>query len=310
MFDLNEVVRLFMVESSKTKAVAIIFGASLSGKNAIKIVSESFEVIAFIDNAPARQGTTISNIPVYGAAKISQLLFDKILIASEFAEKIHEQLINEYSIDPDNIIELPNRVTKSIQFGHDEKFRQLSMQILLLICTRLNKAKVPYYIDAGTLLGIYRDGALIPWDDDLDIAVPSHSLEHVKTVITACLAELQTLTNEPWELITHFSEKQFGAVNSGDVRGLKIKSKNTETLLPMMDVFVKYINEDVMDYTLASRGFRMPSEHILTLDTMDFHGCSINIPSQPALYLQRHYGDWQTPKEDWKMSEIKSATVF
>jgi hypothetical protein len=310
VFDLNEVVRLFMVESSKTKPVAIIFGASLSGKNALKTVAESFDIIAFIDNASLKHGTVSSNIPVYAASKIPQLVFDKILIASEFAEKIYEQLITEYNVDPNKIVELPNRITKPIQFGHDEVFRQLSIQILLLICTSLKKAKATYYVDAGTLLGIYRDAALIPWDDDLDIAIPSSSLEHVKLVITDCLSELQNLTGEPWKLVTHYSEKQFGAVSAGDIRGLKLKSKNIDSTLPMMDVFVKYIDGEVMDYTLASRGFRMPSEHILTLENMEFEGGMINIPSQPAVYLQRHYGDWRTPKKDWNMSEIKNATVF
>lgn len=299
-----------MVKNSVSKPVAIIFGASLSGKNALKTVAESFEIIAFIDNSESKQGSVLSNIPVYAATKIPQLVFDKILIASEFAEKIHEQLMNEYNIDSNKIIELPNRITKPIQFGHDEVFRQLSIQILLLICSSLNRAKAAYYVDAGTLLGIYRDGALIPWDDDLDIAVPISSLDHAKTVITNCLTELQILTGEPWELVTHYNEKQFGAVNFGEVRGLKLKSKNIDTELPMMDVFVKYIEGDVMDYTLASRGFRMPSEHILTLEIMEFEGGIINIPSQPALYLQRHYGDWRTPREDWNMSELKNATVF
>jgi hypothetical protein len=299
-----------MAESCNNKLVAIIFGASLSGKSALKTVAESFEIIAFIDNAALKQETMICNIPVYAASKIPYLVFDKILIASEFAEKIYEQLITEYNIDPNKIVELPNRITKPIQFGHDEVFRQLSIQILLLICTSLNKAKAAYYVDAGTLLGIYRDGALIPWDDDLDIAVPSSSLEYVKWVIKDCLTELQILTGEPWELVTHYSEKQFGAVSAGDIRGLKLKSKNIDSTLPMMDVFVKYLDGEVMDYTLASRGFRMPSEHILTLETMQFEGGTINIPSQPALYLERHYGDWQTPKEDWKMSELKNATVF
>lgn len=299
-----------MLENSKQKPVAIIFGASLSGKSALKSVAGSYKIIAFIDNAEAKQGTELSHIPVYPATKIPHLQFDKILVASEFAEKIHQQLVNEYSVDPSQIIILPNRVTKPIQFGNDEAFRQLSIKILLLICTSLNKANVAYYVDAGSLLGIYRDGALIPWDDDLDLAIPSGSLAQAKVVIENCLAELQQLTGEPWELISHLSEKQFGAVNSGDVRGLKLKSNKPHSKLPMMDVFVKYIEGDVMDYTLASRGFRMPSEHILTLDTMEFEGCTINIPSKPELYLERHYGNWRTPTKDWTLSMLKNTTIF
>ncbi|WP_289028061.1 LicD family protein [uncultured Paraglaciecola sp.] len=299
-----------MVESSKNKPVAVIFGASSSGKSAINVVSESYEILAFIDNSADKHGTKLANVPVLGASQIPQLTFDKILIASEFSEKIHQQLTNDYCIDAGKILILPNRITKPMQFGLDESFRQQSIEILLLICTSLNKSKAAYYIDAGTLLGLYRDGALIPWDDDLDIAIPSTSLEHVKQIITDCLHSLSTLTGEPWELVAHKSEESYGAVQAGDVRGLKLKSKKVDTKLPMMDVFVKYINGDVMDYTLASRGFRMPSEHILTLETMEFAGGTINIPSKPDLYLERHYGDWKTPVKDWSLQDVKSATVF
>lgn len=35
----------------------------------------------------------------------------------------------------------------------------------------LNKAGVPYWVCHGTLLGLIRDGRLIPWDHDIDIAL-------------------------------------------------------------------------------------------------------------------------------------------
>ncbi len=35
----------------------------------------------------------------------------------------------------------------------------------------LHELKIPYWICHGTLLGIIRDGHLIPWDHDIDIAI-------------------------------------------------------------------------------------------------------------------------------------------
>ena len=33
----------------------------------------------------------------------------------------------------------------------------------------LDQRKILYWIDCGTLLGLIRDGKIIPWDDDVEI---------------------------------------------------------------------------------------------------------------------------------------------
>jgi phosphorylcholine metabolism protein LicD len=35
---------------------------------------------------------------------------------------------------------------------------------------------IPFWVDFGTLLGLVRDGCLIPWDDDYDFGVWKHEV--------------------------------------------------------------------------------------------------------------------------------------
>ena len=53
----------------------------------------------------------------------------------------------------------------------------------------LNKREVPYFVDCGALLGIVRDGDLLPWDNDTDLAVNAED----EAKLTAVVDEIRSL---------------------------------------------------------------------------------------------------------------------
>lgn len=292
------------------KPKAIIFGASQSGTSALEKLKDTFHVVAFSDNAADKIGTTLRELPIIAPSTISTQGVDKVFIASEFFEQIHHQLTNMLGLSEEIVDVLPTSVIKPLSLGENQSMLQIAEQILFQACRGLSSYKIPFHIDAGTLLGIYRDGGLIPWDDDLDIAVSSEFISQSQEALTSVLPMLMERTGMDWEVLTHYAEQCFGAVKKGDVRGLKLKCADSNNILPMLDIFFKYIDGETMDYVLSSRGIKMPSYHLQAVEWHDFKGEKVPLPTDVEAYLERHYGDWRTPIKNWHLGMLKNATVF
>src|SRR5688572_5093981 len=50
-------------------------------------------------------------------------------------------------------------------------------RILLEVTSLLDKNNIVYHLEGGTLLGLVRDGELLPWDNDVDISIPEKYAE-------------------------------------------------------------------------------------------------------------------------------------
>jgi hypothetical protein len=287
---------------------ALIFGASLSGRSALSGISERYDVLAFVDNDVKKHGDNIQNIPIISPSKIAELNPDKILIASEFFEQIQQQL---KQLVPQIVVEvLPARLIKPIQLKNSHRQGQTAVDLLLMLSKNLILHDVPHYIDAGTLLGVYRDNALIPWDDDLDFSVNANYLTHSIHIIEQLLPKMFEITGVAWVLHKYINQQTYGAVPIGAIRALKLLPDDDSGAFPGIDFFVKYIQGEHMDYCLASRGFRMPSSHFSDIQSHTFAGGDVSLPNHVEAYLEGHYGDWRTPQENWSLNDIKSSTVF
>lgn len=69
------------------------------------------------------------------------------------------------------------------------KVQQRSFEILLEFDRICRKHDIPYWLDAGTLLGAVRHKGFIPWDDDVDVAMPYQYVKKLRKVMKQELSE-------------------------------------------------------------------------------------------------------------------------
>ena len=80
------------------------------------------------------------------------------------------------------------------------KAQRIMLEILLVTHKICTENDITYFLDAGTLLGAIRHKGFIPWDDDIDIAMPRKEYERFLKIAPQHLPEdlfLQTTETDP-----------------------------------------------------------------------------------------------------------------
>jgi lipopolysaccharide cholinephosphotransferase len=270
------------------KQKIVIFGAGQAGVAALKNLQAKYLPVAFCDNDANKVGTELASLPIICPQELQSTEFDLLMIASEYFEQITLQLKSDFAIPSERIKVLNASQIKSFHFGDSQSAKDKAEQVLFTLCDALMSCGIKHHIDAGTLLGIYRDRM---------------NKERI-------LYALQSITQTSWQCTELFAANDFGLVAQGTTRSFKLEPIEKNKGLPLIDLFVKYLGETTMDYVISSRGFSMPSEHMRSIDRHSFKGQQLCIPSNVEAYLSNHYGDWQTPNPNWTLEHIKSATVF
>lgn len=70
-----------------------------------------------------------------------------------------------------------------------EEMREIQIDILKHVAAICHENKLQYYLVYGTLLGAVRHSGFIPWDDDIDIALPRDDFDRLESICRVQLPE-------------------------------------------------------------------------------------------------------------------------
>jgi len=154
-----------------------------------------------------------------------------------------------------------------------------------------NKVGIKYYLDYGTLLGAYRNGNFIPNDHDIDIGI------YEKFWLNPIL-----MRNIAKEFIKR--EITIRKIWDNGVNGIVNLTRNDAGL----DIYHK-VRGKTEYYKYGKRGKRTyPLDCLDKLNTMEFLGKKVNIPSNTEKYLINLYGEnWRIPMSKSQYGHTKNV---
>lgn len=155
----------------------------------------------------------------------------------------------------------------------------------------MSQLGVVFYLRQGTCLGIIRDNALIPWDDDLDLGsvIGLHGLTE-KTVEETVNRVAAAFRNNGY----------FAKIEQTDHY---ISVAMVKWSMRMDWICHRIIDDSVFQYP----GVRIPVSLFHDLKEIDFIGEKFLVPNPPEEYLRSKYGaSWRTPKRsEWVQDVVE-----
>jgi phosphorylcholine metabolism protein LicD len=191
----------------------------------------------------------------------------------------------------------------------DPMTAQAAVAMLKELTALFERRSIRYALTAGTLLGVVREGRLLPWDSDMDVSVFADDLPRLRSAI-------REIEAAGYLVRTGLHTRSDPPFSRGDLRILKIWNRRWGLFKGglLLDGFVKVRHEGF--YFWAVGGEKqyarkaVPARFYDTLETLVFEGKTFAVPSCPTEYLALRYGaDWRTPRTDWNYARDDGAIV-
>lgn len=160
---------------------------------------------------------------------------------------------------------------------------------LEILADYLARLEIEFWLDGGALLGAYRDGRMIPWDNDADIAIRDLMFSKLTArVLEQPLADREHVIvfrrGRFWELPNRYV--------SADIMPVWFLNRK---LRYKVDVFVYHTKPggQLVSYWPFGRPqwARFDESHLLPLQQIEFEGRSYPCPNRTREYLVEWYGD-------------------
>ena len=183
------------------------------------------------------------------------------------------------------------------------KNKIIAERMLEAVAKILNDCDIHYWLEGGTLLGIRREGRLLPWDNDVDVSMMVSQADKLKSFYNA-------LKKNGYRVKTRTFEKSSIYFDQGNLRMIKIRERRFFGLLKgtvCLDVFIKYPYKDNSYWEIDNKTKFVPSKFYMSFKTISFKNYEYSIPEFTDDNLTYRYGDWQTQIKDWDTSKDDKA---
>jgi lipopolysaccharide cholinephosphotransferase len=292
----------------------IIFGAGLGGQRAIVHYRQDpgVEILAVADNDRSRHGQELLGVRIIGAEAAATMPCDRIVIASVYHPAIRRQLVEGLRVPPARIDLVPMLVMKGgVDLG-DETRRGLARELLLAATRHLTDAGVPHIVDHGTLLGIHRDGDLLPWDNDVDMAIHADQLAPARIALTAFAARFRASAcpQVPWRCRIVEGEIDFGGRSTRLPRIFKVEPAEDHELCRnlQLDVIIKHPGAGQVHWLVGMITLHAAESTLTELAHLAYRGEMLPHPRDLDGYLTTLYNDWRTPRKTWTHAQYANIT--
>lgn len=275
----------------------LLFGSGNGAKEYL-LKNKDANILAIFDNDIKKHGLVFEGITIHHPKDIKNFIFDEIIIVSQWAKDIYEQL-DELGVSKEKIY-IPAK--KDIKYTErpfeDSKTIELARKIIKHISYYAFKDNIPVLVDFGTLLGIVRDGDVIEWDDDVDFSITD---DVHKVDFSLWISEVVKKIEEPIKI---------------SIRSKIINNVNVSYILEFVNTnedirFKNFIISISLRKNIENNSIHLPSggmwyapqKHFLKYEVLEWNGQNIFVPYDYENYLTFLYGDWKVPKKDITMTD-------
>ncbi len=172
----------------------------------------------------------------------------------------------------------------------DENHLAADKAVFREMCELLSRHEIPFWLDCGTLLGAYRYGGVIPWDNDLDIAVLEADFDNIWNALkkldpTKAIAQDWSNRGRPRTYIrVYVKESQ----NHIDIYHNRVDPE-TRTITNILSN--ENSNFMANSWKEQERRYLKPLkyEQIFPLKQATFDGISVPVPCETIAYLELKY---------------------
>jgi len=175
-------------------------------------------------------------------------------------------------------------------------------KVLFDIIDFFEKENIIYYLEGGTLLGIVRDGCLLPWDHDIDLSISVKNAD-------LFAKNKKKLAKKGYRITERKIHKDLGGFKKGEYRIFKVKKFWPSILkiffpifqryMVVADIFVKANDDDYTYWQAMEKIMRVDKKYYSSYEIVKYMDRHIKVPHDYKGYLTEKYGDWSVPKKEW-----------